>query len=164
MLHKSYEVDIGLRSPAIEEWCDQFAAALLLPEDQLRGDLGSQTGLDLLQILVAGPQRYMVSQQAYLIRVAKLFTVSTYDIDVTDIGVAVRAEYPSRLMTRGWLASVKEAVVRTVRTKHGSNRFVEISTDLNVSIFGMLRRKVGTQEQWLAGACPVRATIGSVSS
>ena len=63
----------------LEEWCNAFAASLLIPEPWLMNYLHECSGVELARRLAAGHQRFLVSPNAFRRAAATALRVDIYD-------------------------------------------------------------------------------------
>lgn len=105
----------GYERQTIERWCNEFAAAVLLPKAQLEKDLEGLRKQDYLgrECLVAISRRYKVSKSALLLFLAKNRYISWADHD----SAVERAKQATKARKKGFAAMPAEKKVLQERGK-----------------------------------------------
>jgi Zn-dependent peptidase ImmA (M78 family) len=92
----SINIGIGKRNEQVEKWCNQFAAALLMPESWVLYDLRKSKLKGLVDCIISIPTLYEVSHEAFRIRVSQLTPINIYEIESSNSsGVDIHQSYES---------------------------------------------------------------------
>src|SRR5688572_9530692 len=84
-----------VKNDEVERWCNKFASGLLLPRLMLRTYLRTGGIQQLTEKLQKGPAIFQVSEQAFYMRISKLFPLSIIKVRLSKTELSIVHEYRS---------------------------------------------------------------------
>lgn len=142
---------------AVEKWCDQFAASLLMPRDWVVGDLRGAGVLRMPDAILNFPAgRYSVSDQAFRVRISEVSAVSIYDIQDENGAIAPVHGFESPMIEPARAAAALEELrywLREPNSARGSE--VRLHPALGLQSITRRLRGIPGRSRWLS--CLLRA-------
>lgn len=144
------ECNLGLaalqKKPAIERWCDVFAASLLMPRQWVLSELSSSSARVLPTIVMSGHSRYGVTRRAWRYRLAEVGSISTFEVRVARSGDLLRVDRSEskqlpEVATQDMLSKVLEKIRRGVPDL--------LQSDGTLTSIRRLIRSVPDEKTWL---------------
>jgi Zn-dependent peptidase ImmA (M78 family) len=90
-----HHVQHGAKPYEVEEWCNRFAAELLLPRDILAGYLKFGGISQFTERFARGAATFNVSQKAFSFRVSRLFPISIFNLLISSSSASIVDAYAS---------------------------------------------------------------------
>jgi hypothetical protein len=90
-----HHIKQGEKRQDVEDWCNRFAAELLLPRDILAGYLKLGGISQFTERFIGGAAAFDVSEKAFNFRVSQLFPISIFNLHVSSSIVSVVDAYAS---------------------------------------------------------------------
>jgi Zn-dependent peptidase ImmA (M78 family) len=140
---------------AIENWCNAFAANLLMPKDQVLHFLREAKLSGLVEALSAGPRAFQVSHQAFRMRAVEVAPLSIYVLDASAPTCKLKEFFlcNSREDLR-WTASMNSIVAPMLG--HAKSRSHIAHTDQTIIVAGY-PKATARKSEFLAIILPQRA-------
>jgi Zn-dependent peptidase ImmA (M78 family) len=132
------------RDQAVEKWCNKFACALLIPKPWIKRDLQHVEGRALVNTILCLPDKYKVSRESLLIRVAEVSFINLMEM-TKDGANWTHRQYKSRLMPLN-LDKYKNRLQSILDDSQFTGQ--EVFEDHNQGVFKVIR-KDGKRCQWL---------------
>lgn len=103
------------RNSFIEQWCNEFAASLLMPKEWILRDIRQGKVRGLVQSILKLPNSYQVSNTAFRKRVSEITPLSIFDIKQTDRNLLVERiiekRYESKIVKRFYIEKTLEELL-----------------------------------------------------
>lgn len=131
----------------LEQWCDHFAAALLMPREWVLADIKWPEVSDLLPEILKLPSIYNVSPQALRLRIAKISPMSIFVVVSNDDKISVVEAYQSKNTSKLGVSRALNAIKTQLHQQATRGSFVEPSSDLHCLYRTILR--IPRCQKWL---------------
>lgn len=147
----------------IEKWCDQFAAALLMPRDHVFRYFQNVKWFEFVNAILAGPNYFHVSNLAFRARVVELLPTAIIELEQNENGFDVVKAFPqSKHLESSTTSLIDETIqdLKPVLDKHPEHEWFDdprtnFRTVQKLLISERLRRL------WLVSIHPASSSIFS---
>jgi Zn-dependent peptidase ImmA (M78 family) len=142
----------GARSTLEEKWCNQFAAALLMPQDWVLKDIRRAKISGLLNAVISCPEVYQVSESAFMTRVSELTPVSIFKIKQRDGQRFLEQEHIGKRVRKKVLYATIEEVIQLLTDSENPVKVTHDETQM-VSMHKLMSNDSG-RRKWLVCILP----------
>jgi Zn-dependent peptidase ImmA (M78 family) len=150
------------RDPAIEKWCDLFAASLLMPRPAVLEFLRRGRLEGLAKAIVAGPNHFNVSALAFQLRVTEISPVSVVRLTRKDRDIQTERVLTSSLGDSFGIDRAIRVLIDRIRESSTCSPIVDLGSGI-VAIVELLSDSKA-QESWLGAVVSVRGKLGRGST